>query len=194
MAPSRRRSPRESAIPPASAPPSGAWKGRREQSRRRRERSPVRCGEAAAAPCHRSQLRGRPTPSTSEKSPMEAREKAPLPFAAAIAAFALVLATDADAQWSASRSASAAPDVCPPGGRCVDARQPLQVAPAAIPPATLGPGGFLVFPNTRVAANGVGLRDVASGGIDLVGIPPGSTVVAAYLYWCWISLNAPLPG
>ncbi|NOT29027.1 MAG: hypothetical protein HOP15_01110 [Planctomycetes bacterium] len=69
----------------------------------------------------------------------------------------------------------------------------MQVLPGALVPARMGPGP-LVFPNTRVAANGIGLRDVACGGIDLVGVAPGSTVVAAYLYWTWISLPVPIPG
>jgi hypothetical protein len=111
-----------------------------------------------------------------------------------ILAAALVLATSVQAQRNVRPEDPSVPDVCAPlGGACVDPLRPLQLAPGTIPPARFGPG-FLVFPNTRVAANGVGLRDVASGGIDLVGVPPGSTVVAAYLYWCWISLGAPTPG
>lgn len=126
---------------------------------------------------------------------MEQRDKSRFFFPSPIVALTLALATDVHSQGNARHEDSTAPDVCAPlGGACVDTSQRMQVAPAAIPPASLGPGGFLVFPNTRVAANGVGLRDVASGGIDLVGVAPGSTVVAAYLYWNWISLNAPTPG
>lgn len=112
-----------------------------------------------------------------------------------IVAAALALSAGVRAQERVHAEPASAPDACaPPGGACVDGRELRPLAPLAIQPANLGPGGFLVFPNTRVAANGVGLRDVASGGIDLVGIPPGSTVVAAYLYWSWISLVTPTPN
>lgn len=110
-----------------------------------------------------------------------------------------------------ARAQSAAPAVlasdgvecAPAGGACVDLDAPAQALGTIEPGTTLGLAqadagtqrGFpLVFPNTRVAANGVSLRDVSSGGIQLVGIPPGSTVVAAYLYWSWISLPAAVPG
>jgi hypothetical protein len=55
--------------------------------------------------------------------------------------------------------------------------------------------GFpLIYPGTRVAANGGSLRNCASTGINLVGIPPGSTIVQAFLYWGWASLPGPIPG
>lgn len=126
---------------------------------------------------------------------MEARDTRRFFSTSSIVALALALVTNVHAQARPEQGLAPAPDACAPlGGACVDGRQPRALAPVAVQPANLGPGGFLVFPNTRVAANGVGLRDVASGGIDLVGVPPGSTVVAAYLYWSWISLVTPTPG
>lgn len=61
-------------------------------------------------------------------------------------------------------------------------------------PGVADDGTALVFPGTRVAANGMSLRQCTSGAINLVGVPPGSVIVRAYLYWQWISLPAPVPG
>jgi len=125
---------------------------------------------------------------------MEQRDES-RPFVSTVVAFALALTAGVHAQVGVRPADATAPSPCaPPGGACVDRDRVTQSAPPTIEPASAGVAGSLVFPNTRVAANGVGLRDVASGGIDLVGVPPGSTVVAAYLYWCWISLNAPVAG
>lgn len=55
-------------------------------------------------------------------------------------------------------------------------------------------GTELVFPRTRFATNGISLRNCRQGGINLVGIPPGSTIVAAYLYWAWTGFTTPVPG
>jgi hypothetical protein len=55
-------------------------------------------------------------------------------------------------------------------------------------------GLLMVYDLTRVAANGISLRQCTSGAINLVGIPPGSSVVRAFLYWQWISIPGPVPG
>lgn len=88
-------------------------------------------------------------------------------------------------------------DVCarlPLGTRCADPDEPMQRLGFPILPGIDDNGVPLVFGGTRVAANGGSLRNCASTGINLVGIPPGSAIVRAYLYWCWASLPAPVPG
>ncbi len=82
----------------------------------------------------------------------------------------------------------------PRGAGRPDGIQRSQVNGGLILPGFDDDGDPLVFENTRVAANGGSLRNAASTGIDLIGVPPGSTVVRAYLYWAWASLGAPVPG
>lgn len=62
-----------------------------------------------------------------------------------------------------------------------------------IDPATDG-GDPLVFERARFQLNGVALRDVKMGGINLSGIPPGSKIRKAYLYWQWACIEEPMPG
>lgn len=82
----------------------------------------------------------------------------------------------------------------PRGARCVDPGEPMQRVGFPIPPGIDDNGIPLVFGGTRVAANGGSLRNCASTGINLVGIPPGSVIVRAYLYWGWTGLPGPVPG
>lgn len=124
-------------------------------------------------------------------------------FVTALLATAWCGATSAQSRIEREALAGAPPVCAPPGGACVDPHAlPLELG--MLEPATTrglandadgSERGFpLVYPNSRVVANGVSLRDVSSGGIQLVGMPPGSIVLAAYLYWTWISLPAPIPG
>lgn len=53
---------------------------------------------------------------------------------------------------------------------------------------------FRTFQGVAHVANGVSLRNRASGGIELSGLPPSATIVAAYLYWGWTSLSTPTLG
>jgi hypothetical protein len=55
-------------------------------------------------------------------------------------------------------------------------------------------GRPMVYPKTRFATNGVSMRNCRWGGINLVGVPPGSGIIKAYLYWNWTSLAAPVAG
>ena len=48
-----------------------------------------------------------------------------------------------------------------------------------------------VFERTKHVANGVGLRNLRRGVIELSGIPSGSATVKAFLYWSWASLETP---
>lgn len=47
------------------------------------------------------------------------------------------------------------------------------------------------FKNARYATGGVALRNQQKGTITLSGIPPGSTILSAQLYWAWASLKTP---
>jgi hypothetical protein len=53
---------------------------------------------------------------------------------------------------------------------------------------------FEIFEHARFAINGVALRDMKMGGINLSGPPPGSAVLRAYLYWQWACLEEPQAG
>ena len=124
---------------------------------------------------------------------MQRRDKSSYFLPASIAALALALPTSVQAQKDVLHE-TPLPDGCAPGGAaCPGSIQAAHVAPEPLLPSRMGPG-VLVYPNTRVVANGTSLRDVAGSAISLVGMPPGSTVVAAYLYWSWISLNTPGVG
>jgi hypothetical protein len=52
----------------------------------------------------------------------------------------------------------------------------------------------LVYSPTRHAIGGVALRNCRMGGIQLVGVPAGSTVVKAFLYWAITSTYSSFPG
>lgn len=52
----------------------------------------------------------------------------------------------------------------------------------------------IIFQRARYATAGVPLRNHQLGTITLSGIPPGSKVLKAYLYWMWASLAAPTPA
>lgn len=106
----------------------------------------------------------------------------------------VALALGADAQQSAPALAPVGGGAVPFGAACADSSVRERVSVGVLQPATATSGFPLVFPLTRVIANGGSLRNASSTGIDLMGIAPGGTVVAAYLYWTWISLNVPMPG
>jgi hypothetical protein len=53
---------------------------------------------------------------------------------------------------------------------------------------------FEVLDDVRFAINSIALRNCKMGGINLVGPPPGSVAVRAYLYWQWACLAQPVPG
>jgi len=53
---------------------------------------------------------------------------------------------------------------------------------------------FAVFDEARFAVNSVAMRDCRMGAINLVGPPPGSQVIKAYLYWQWACLEEPATG
>jgi len=51
-----------------------------------------------------------------------------------------------------------------------------------------------IFTDARFAINSVAMRDCRMGAINLVGPPPGSVVIKAYLYWQWGCLETPITG
>lgn len=61
-------------------------------------------------------------------------------------------------------------------------------------PAVLDVKPKFTFQQSRYATAGVPLRNHQLGTITLSGVPPGSKVVKAYLYWIWASLAVPTPA
>jgi len=105
------------------------------------------------------------------------------------------LGTRASAQHALAAPRKPAIDTSIPcGATSPDPERTVQSNDGFFFPGTGDAGDMLVFPGTRVVANGGSLRHTASTGIELVGMPPGSVVVRAYLYWTWVSLGAPVPG
>lgn len=81
------------------------------------------------------------------------------------------------------------------GGKVVESDTSSEIENLGpISPGQDDAGGDLVFENARVVISGVPLRDCQMGGININGIPRGSTVQRAYLYWTWACLDESVEG
>jgi hypothetical protein len=81
------------------------------------------------------------------------------------------------------------------GGKVIEGEAATQIEDLGpISPGHDTGGAPLVFNNARVVISGVPLRDCQMGGININGIPRGSTVLKAYLYWTWACLDQAVKG